>query len=413
MRNFLSIIIVTISLITTSPASANTNATRMARDGMDMLMRLEFDRAILAFEHLESRFPDYPMNSVLKASVYWIKAEASQGDMKKRAWDEAFFQLTRAIDIAKQGLEKHPDNHLWKLNLGMATFFAGRAEVARHNTLKAMRYARKSRDILRSLIKERPDTEDAYFVLGMYEYLAGSVPRGQRWITYILDMSGDRELGIRYLERTTTRGEIMAPEAARILLAAAAVQPEYNDPCKYIPLARDTRKKYPQNPHYSAALQLILAHCGYPKESLAENERAFRVYLERFPDMTDSLNLAKLQVYPAMGALEEIEKLAPLFKSKNYFHWYLAKAQALDVLGQRKKAVAMYLELEMAVDNPDESTLFTDMPPDSVYEKARVYLKKPYRRSEPARIDKNTAPVLNVPGATFARRFTLKSISQQ
>lgn len=410
MRNILTIVIISISLITSLPVSANAKATYMARDGIDKLMRLEFDQATNAFKRLESKYPDYAMNGFLKASVYWVAAEASHGDKQRPAWNEASAQLVKAIEIAEKGLKKYPENYLWKLNLGMVTFFAGRAEVERQNTLQAIRYAKRSRDILRELIKERPQTEDAYFVLGMYEYLAGSIPRGLRWLAYLLDISGDRDLGIRYLERATARAEIMAPEAARMLLAAAAVQPEYNEPCKYVSLARNTRKKYPQNPHFSIALQLILAQCGYPKESLAENRRAFSVYLERFPGMAGSLNLVKLQVYPALGALDKIEKMAPLFKKEDYDFWYLAKAQTYDVLGKRKKAKAMYRDIEYAVDEPEESTEFIKTPSDLVYEKARVYLKNPYRGSDPVKIDTVTTPALKILKKTSAQRATLKAI---
>jgi len=385
------------------PANANSGATQLARNGIDALMRLDFDGATSEFKRLESRYPQYPLLGLLKASVYWVKAEASQGKEQKSAWNEASAQFGRAIGVATKGVENNPDNYLWKLNLGMSTFYAGRAEIERQNLIKAIRYARKGRDVLRDLIKERPETEDAYYILGVYEYLAGSVPKGLRWLTYLLDVSGDRALGIEYLVRATGRAEIMAPDAARILLAAAAIEPEHNKPCQYIPLARETRHKYPQNPHYSAALQLILAHCGYPRESLAENKRAFRVYLERFPGMTNSLNLVKLQVYPSMGAMDEIEKLAPVFKDRNFEFWYLAKAQTFDVIGERKKAVRMYREIEAASDDPDDSTTFYEAPSDLVYDKAMFYLKHPYRRTAPAPIDKKSALLLSVPGNKFKK----------
>lgn len=398
VRSILLTIIFLFAFLTALPADASPGATRMARQGIDNLMRLDFDAAERAFERLESKYPDYPLHALLKASFYWVKAEASQGEERKPAWNEASAQLSKAMEISEKGVMNNPDDYLWKFGLGMSTFYYGRAEIEQQNIMRAIRYARKGRNILRDLINERPETEDAYYVLGVYEYVAGSVPRGLRWLTYLLDISGDRALGIKYLRRATENAEIMAPEAARLLLAAAAIEPEHNEPCQYISLARDTRRKFPLNPHYSAALQLILVHCGYPEESLAENKRAFRVYLEQFPGMTDSLNLVKLQVYPSMGALDEIEKLAPVFKSKNYEFWYLAKAQTYDVIGERKKAVYMYREIETAVDNPDDSTAFYESPSDFVYEKARIYLRQPYRRTKPVKVNRKTSLSLHIPG---------------
>jgi len=361
----------------------------LARKGADQLLRLEFDNAEKTFARLQKENPDFPLVGFLRASIYWGKAEAGQGDERRAAWNEAQRQLEKTIARSEEMLKKDPSNVYWRLNLGMSQFFMGRVHVEFNNIFSVIKYARASRDTLRNLIKAHPDMEDAYFVLGMYEYIAGSVPRGLKWLTYLLDISGDRDLGISYLERATAHARIMAPEAARMLLAAAALQPEYTDPCKYLPLSRQTVALYPENPHFSGANQLILVHCGYPDEALKENRRAFAAFLERFPDMTAPLNLVKLQVYPAIGAMEKIEEMAPLFAKKDYAHWYLAKAQTYDVNKQRNKAKRMYREIVFAADNPDDSSIFWDTPPDFVVEKAELYLKAPYKRPVPAAISGN------------------------
>ncbi len=97
-------------------------------------------------------------------------------------------------------------------------------------------------------------------------------------------------------------------------------------------------------------------------------------------------------------------------QNKDYHHWYLAKAQTYDVIGDRKKAVSMYRELEAAGDDPDSSFTFRDPPPDLVYEKALIYLKQPYRRLEPVEVDNNSMLSLNEPGKTQDRRRTSDTI---
>ncbi len=369
----------------------------IARQGVDHLLKLEFDKAETKFAQLRKQNPDYALLGFLQASVYWVKAEASQGGERKAAWSQAEKRLEQAIDEAKEALEENPRDPLWRLNLGMSQFFLGRVQVEMKRLFKTIRYARAGRDVLRDLIKEHPDMEDAYFVLGMYEYIAGSVPRGLKWLTHLFDISGDRALGVKYLERATSRARVMAPEAARMLLAAAGLQPEYVEPCRYLSLSRQTVKLYPENPHYSGANQLILVHCGFPKEALVENKRAFDAFLERFPDMVNPLNLVKLQVYPAIGAIDKIEEMAPLFTKRDHSHWYLAKGQAYDVLGQRKKAVKIYEEIIYAADNPDDPSILGEIPPDFVVEKAELYYKHPYLRPEPVTIDNNMMLGLNDP----------------
>jgi tetratricopeptide (TPR) repeat protein len=387
-------------LISFFPAGAWAE-TLLARQGVDQLLRLNFEKAEAKFTQLKKQDPDYALLGFLGASVYWVKAEASQGEARSAAWQEAERRLEHAIALAETALEQKPGDPLWRLNLGMSQFFLGRVQIELQHLFKAIRYARAGRDTLRVLIQTHPEMEDAYFVLGMYEYVAGSVPRALKWLTYLLDISGDRALGVQYLERATARARVMAPEAARMLLGAAGIQPEHVEPCRYLRLARQMIKLYPENPHYSGAAQLILAHCGYPEEALAENKRAFDTFLKRFPDMTGALNLIKLQIYPAMGAMAEIDKMKPLYAKRDYSHWYLAKAQAYDVLGKRKQAMSMYRDLEFAVENPEDDTLFNDTPPDYIYDKAILYLKQPYHKPKAVRVDSYPVLVLNNPRAAL------------
>jgi len=46
----------------------------------------------------------------------------------------------------------------------------------------------------------------------------------------------------------------------------------------------------------------------------------------------------------------------------------------------------MYREIVFAADNPDDTTVFWDTPPDFVVEKAELYLKQPYRRPVPVKV---------------------------
>lgn len=376
-----------LSLFILSTSACAAPGDVIARQGVDQLLRLKFDDAMRIFDQLEKRHPSYPLLGFLRASTYWVKAEASQGAKRKHAWEEASRHLLVVIKQAKQELEQRPQDPLWRLNLGMSQFFAGRVHIDGGRFLQAIRYARAGRDVLRDLIKEYPDMEDAYFVLGMYEYLAGSVPRGLRWLTYLLGVSGNRDLGIRYLERATAKASIMGPEAARMLLAAAAIQPEHVAPCQYLHLAKTVRQHYPENPHFSGALQLIYVHCGYAKAALKENARARAVYLKRFPEMIDALNLVKLQAHRSLGSVGRIKAMRPVFEKNNLHHWYLALAEAHDIQGKRAKALEIYSDLILASEEPESSENFSEEPPEWVVDQAYLRIKIPYRSPDRVPVD--------------------------
>ncbi len=360
-------------------------ATRLARQGIDALLNVELDRATAIFDRVHKTYPDYPLSGFLHGTVYWVRAEAAQGAEQEQARNMALKHLERAVTEAEAALRKTPDDPYWRLDLGMSLFFAARIYNDQGKTFVTYNYARRGRDILRELVKTHPHMEDAYFVLGMYEYIAGSIPRGLRWLAALLDISGDRNLGIKYLERATAHAPVMAPEAARILLAAAAIQPQYNRPCEYRPLALYTDTRFNGNPYFSMALQLIDAHCGYPEQALRLNGVAQRKFLGEYPGLRSTLELVQLQAYRTLGDIEHIDAMKPIFIKRDPAFWYLARAQALDVRGERAKAKKIYDDLFWAASSPDDYPEIGNVP-DWVLDQVELCRKKPFQRPQPTQV---------------------------
>ena len=204
----------------------------------------------------------------------------------------------------------------------------------------------------------------------------------------LFDISGDRHLGVQYLQLAIARAPVMAPEAARMLLAAAALQPEYVDnPCQYLPLSRQTHDRYPQNPHFSGAYQMLHANCGYPEQALAENERARQVYLEQFPDMEKILDIIKVQTLSSMGDLEGVQAMRDRFQKKNPAYWYLAMAQAYDTLDRRVEARKYYYTIRDSGDEGKPNVLANSDNKDWVLDQVDRYLRTPYTKPERAAYD--------------------------
>jgi len=362
----------------------------LARAGLDALARMEYDQARQTYDRLAQQNPDYPLLGFLRAGILWVKAEAQQGEHTNRepAWVKAAHAYEAAIQQAEARLKKDPGNPGWQLALGMSQFFIARTYVEQHKVFKIYHFARAGRDTLRRLIVEHPDMYDAYFALGVYEYIAGSIPRGVNWLAALFDISGERELGIQYLQLAVSRAPIMAPEAARMLLAAAALQPEYmENACQYLALSRQTHERYPQNPHFSGAYQMLHAHCGYPEMALAENERARKVYLQAFPDMEKILDIIQVQTLSSMGDLKGIEAMRPRFKNKNTAYWYLSLGQAYDVLGQRQLARKQYYVLRDSGDEDKPDVMRNSDNKDWLLDQVDLYLRVPYQRPERAAYD--------------------------
>lgn len=387
-----------ILLLGSLPVSA-TSDQELARDAMDALFRLQYSKAEQQIYLLSERNPNYHMLAFLRAGVLWLKAEAEQSGVDHRpAWSRAAEAYELAITQAQAKLEENPGSPQWQLALGLSQFYAARSYVGMGEIINTYRYARAGRDTLQNLIQTHPDSYDAYVALGMYEYIAGSIPRSLKWLGYLFDISGDREKGIRYLRTTTERAPLMAAEAARLLIAAAALQPQYVDnACQYIPLSRQGLKTFPENPHFSAAYQFLHSNCGYAQLALTEIGHARKVYLKDYPDMKKILNIVELQTQRALGNLKRIEEMKPLFVERNTAYWHLAMAQYYDQKGQRTQALKHYriIENSQYYDEDQPDVLSNSENKDWLLDQVDIYLKTPYRNREPYAFDPATSLKLN------------------
>lgn len=379
---------ITLLLATTfySHASfAEEGAVAIARHGVDQVLNLEMDNARKTFNELGKKYPGFAMTPFLKASVDWAEAEVSHGDKRNAMRDRAIESMLKAADIAEAQIEKLGDSDVaaqWHLTRGMSNFFAARMYADSGHTLKAYHLGRSGRDELRELIEKHPDDNDAYLVLGMYEYIAGSIPRGLRWLAALFDLSGDRALGVQYLERASAKAPVMAPEAARMLLVAAGVLPETTRSCAYLPMARYVRQRYPANPHYSMALQLLDVNCGFPQKALDEMAVAEKQFLDDFPNLKDEFKVIQIYAYRELGQVDKILAMKKEFP-RDQDYWNLILAEAYDVVGDHKKAKNIYDDIFWADVRGREIKTDSGPPSDWIIDRATLYRKHPYHPADP------------------------------
>jgi len=364
---------------------AGESAVSLARHGVDQVLNLEMEGARKSFDRLGARYPGFAMTAFLKASVDWAEAEVSRGDKRNTMRERAIKAMLSAADKATGEIDKLKDTaeaNPWHLTRGMANFFAARMYADSGHSIKAYKLGRAGRDELRELIAKDPDDNDAYLVLGMYEYIAGSIPRGLRWLAAIFDLSGDRALGVKYLERASAKAPIMAPEAARMLLVAAGVLPETTRNCAYLPMAKYARVRYPDNPHYSMALQLLYVNCGFPLKALSEMSIAKKQFLKDFPNLEDELRVIEIYAYRDLGEVNKIRAMKKDFP-RDQDYWNLILAEAYDVTGQHKKAKRIYDDIFWSDVDGNEIETDSGPPSDWIIDRATKYRKHPYQPADP------------------------------
>ncbi len=174
-------------------------------------------------------------------------------------YDRPLAKLTAAIARSERYLQDHPGDFSARLARATAQAISGRLLMEQGHWLKAWRLGKASRNAMQQLLQERPDFADGYLIMGMFEYFTGTVPGVLRWLVALMDFSGDRALGIDYLERSVAAARVAAPQAADALL----LEVKYADAeaCRYVPLGQLMTKTYPRNPRYVAALRRLRVQC--------------------------------------------------------------------------------------------------------------------------------------------------------
>jgi len=234
-------------------------------------------------------------------------------------------QALALLQAVSQRLQTQPQRSLDdELLLSMADAFSARVFLDRDAWMKAYTHGKQSRKRLRQVIRQHPNTEDAYLVLGLYEFYTGDLPTGLKGLSYLLDLSGDRKRGLRWLERAAQLAPTAAPEAARVLIDELPLKaPEV---CQWLSVNAQLRDRYPGNWRFSYQLQKNYRRCGQPERALAENQRGFEQFRSN-RRVRGRFMAQRLLIYRDLGDIAGMKSLRKRFR-KPYFDQRLQEAHA-------------------------------------------------------------------------------------
>jgi hypothetical protein len=206
--------------------------------GIDHLRNLEYDQAI---QQLESWLQAHPGDlraqnylaisvlysemfhrGVLESQVYGHGGDifkASKVDLAPEFQKKLLSLLEKAQSLADQRAKSDPKDK-------EALYWAGVTHGTRatyHFTLRkeympALRESTNALKIHRSLLELDPNYVDAYLIVGMNNYIVGSLPWYVKVLASLSGRHGDRAEGIKQVKRVTWEGNY-AREDARLMLA--------------------------------------------------------------------------------------------------------------------------------------------------------------------------------------------------
>lgn len=178
----------------------------------------------------------------------------------------------------------------------------------------AARDAAKARGYAEDYVRQHPEHGDAYLPLGIYNYYVGIAPTFFKLLRVLLFMpSGDRDEGLKQLERAARDGNLMAPLAQGLLAAIyGSVEGRLSNA---IDIGERLARRFPQNSMIRLQLGDLYAHPTVDAYARAEIE--YRSVIDA-PVEAASIRQASEHYRATMG-------LATLRRSE----WRLGEAIAL------------------------------------------------------------------------------------
>jgi tetratricopeptide (TPR) repeat protein len=362
--------------------SIESSQNPLAKRGFEHFYNMEYDRSIKEFEALVRQYPEDPFanNYLLTAitfkEMFRIGALDSESyandsfmDIKpKRPLDPAVSKridelLDRSEALCNTRLAKNPNdvNALYARGVerGMRSTFIGMGEKA---WLPAIRSALSARRDHEKVLQLDPNYIDAKMVVGVHNYIIGSLNWFYRSMVAIAGVTGSRQKGLQYL-REVAGAKCSASMDAKIALALF-LRREQKYP-EALAVVKSMTDEYPKN--YLGAVEYahLLNAAGRGPEAIA----SFRKILEgckegKYPVCEPQSVAYGLGI--SLRGQRKFEEAAEAFDSVGKFPEVdkklmqrsdLAAGQMYDVIEKRDIALKKYKEVLTADRSTPEAQL--------------------------------------------------------
>ncbi len=259
-----------IVLIAAVSASVNAGSVECAsihpgRAIVDSILNLDLQRAELQIRRWASAEPAQPLLDVFRALVEMARPYVDSHLSREPYWDRALVFFERVITAIEPRVEAGEADADAQLAVGFAQAYKSLIHAGRDQALRAYTAATAGRATLEGVIERGAHSADAYVLLGLFEVFVGSMDEQERSALKLVNFTGDRGLGINYLEQAVERATVLAPEAARLLLMDVGLTD--GELCRYEALAHAMHRRYPGNRPIQLLNQIIPLQCR-----LAERE---------------------------------------------------------------------------------------------------------------------------------------------
>ena len=364
----------------------------LTRSGFEHYYDLDYDGAVSDFEKALKAHPDDPfavnhlLSAVFYRELYRVGAldtglYSNNSFLVKKKFDfdpkvsaQVNELIDRALLLSAQQLAKDPKDVQALYARGLSR--ALRAEymaLVDKAWFPALRNAIGARRDHEEVLKLAPDYADAKTIVGVHNYVAGSLPWAVKAAASLVALNGNKQKGIQYLYDAANAGGETSLDA-RVALALFLRREQHFEDA--LAVVRGLTATHPRNFLFALEEANILKDAGRGPESVAAYRNVLALGRQGNVYFHPHLELAAFGLGEALrgqhnyaGAAAAYESVresstadSDLLEKAN-----LAAGEMYDLMNQREQAVKKYQAVIMAnASSPSAET-------------ARRYLKEPYR----------------------------------
>ncbi len=359
-------------------------------EGFQHFYNLEYDAAIQDFEQALQAHPNDPfaVNHLIEALLFRelhregaLDAQLYMGkeflrvkkvEISPEVTARIHQLIQQASALAEAELKENPNNvdALYALGVthGLKATYTALIEKA---WFKALRNGLDAYKDHKRILQINPNYADAKLVVGIYNYIVGSLPWVVKMAAFLVAIHGSKSKGLELIREAADGGGEASVDAKTTLALFLAREKRYDEA---MPLARELSQAFPRNFLYALAAadltkdagELPAAAQAYEK-LLAESEQGmFQNEHVEFAAFNLGRTLEQEKNY--LGAAEAYAQVAsfPQAHPVEAQRANLAAGKMYDLAGKRALAVAKYqLVLAGDPDSPEART-------------ARSLLRRPY-----------------------------------
>lgn len=386
------------------PAADQARFDALRAEGFEALYGLDYERARRTFKELARLFPDHPAGPHFLATTVWLKTLNESRRLQASLYNtEGFYakakdatdpkvvaefreleRQAKALATARRARDPKDVEAIYYLGVieGVKAAFAGAVE---RSFFSAWRDGEEAAKRHREVIKADPNFRDAEITLGMYDYVAATLPLPFRIGSSLIGKGGSKKRGLATLERVAREGRWARDDARVLLIALYKREGRFAEALAF---AREMAEKYPRNYLFKlevadALVSLAAAERAAKPDEAARLEReaftTFDALIQQKPakgEPARPLDLIHFSYGQALAVAAQHERAAreyiagagvPGAEAGLSTMSRLRAAQSLDLAGKRDEALAQYKEV-LARPNVYDS-----------HEEARRGLREPFK----------------------------------